>query len=122
MRLLLQSAEEMPNGRCRPSYNRAIRKITDDSPNAHLVDLEQAAATLSFPPPPTPLFLDNCHMTWQGYRLMADKAQEVLAPLMSYSVAPNPPAEAWALLYDVPTDLHQQAGYAPGQGQVQERQ
>lgn len=121
-RLLLQSAEEVPNGRCRPSYNRVIRKITADSPNAHLVDLEQAAATLSFPAPPTPLFLDNCHMTWQGYRLMADKAQEVLAPLMSYSVASNPTAEAWAPLYDVPMDLHQQIGYAHQRGMVQERQ
>jgi len=118
--LFVQAVEQEPYGRCRPSYNNIIRKIAADSPNAHLVDLEQAAASQSFPPPTTPLFLDNCHMTWQGYRLMAEVTKRVLAPLLSYSIRPTPTAEAWALLHKVPIDLYQQIRYAHEEGMVLE--
>lgn len=75
-----QSIELRPRNRCRPSFNDIVRAEAAASTNTTLVDLDAAASTLT---PPhgiagEELFLDYCHMHWQGYAGMAAALMEGL--------------------------------------------
>ena len=86
-RYLQQTVELMPMGRCRPSLNHIIREVAAGHDHVHLVDLEAAAERASPGGIPGPeLFVDNCHMSWAGYALMAE---EVRAALNSAKVGPR---------------------------------
>lgn len=62
-----------PQGRTRPVYNEFIRDITRER-NVHLVDLEKYFEENSLIGIPDPhLFVDHCHMTWWGYKMVADR-------------------------------------------------
>ena len=77
--LLRQHVELVPRNRARPSLNAAIRDIAATNAHVHLVDLERAAEQSS--PDGIPgrnLFLDYCHMHWNGYAAMAAKVLQVL--------------------------------------------
>lgn len=77
---LEQSLELAPMNRCRPSYNQLIREIAGEYAHITLVDLDKTtreAGTHGMADPK--LFLDYCHLTWQGYVQMADTFLQTLA-------------------------------------------
>ena len=77
--LLSQYTELVPRGRCRPGLNEAIRSAATSHPGVTLVDLEAHAEALSPDGIADPaLFVDNCHLSWVGYSLMADALLEAL--------------------------------------------
>ena len=77
--LLNQYAELVPRGRCRPGLNRAVRTQAQADDNATIVDLDRHAAALSPDGIADPaLFVDNCHLSWVGYGLMADRVLEIM--------------------------------------------
>ncbi len=72
-RLLEQYTDLVPRGRCRPSLAQLIREQAAESSDTTLVDLDAHARSLSPDGIADPaLFVDNCHMSWVGYRLMTD--------------------------------------------------
>jgi len=78
-RSLEQYTEAVPRNRCRPSFNRIIRDLAAAHPEVVLVDLARRAAKESrHGVPGYDLFLDFCHMTWQGNLAMAEEVIEVL--------------------------------------------
>ena len=82
-RLLRQSVELRPRNRCRPSFNEIVRRIAAEKDHVYLVDLERAAEDISAHGiPGSTLFLDSCHMTWQGYGAMAAAALSVMGPML----------------------------------------
>ncbi|HCP46772.1 MAG TPA: hypothetical protein DIU15_12060 [Deltaproteobacteria bacterium] len=85
--MLQQHVEFLPRNRCRPSFNKIIREIAEGHDGVTLVDLQAKAKQLS--PDGIPgedLFLDYCHMRWQGYAKMAE---EVLRVLDTKGLAPK---------------------------------
>jgi lysophospholipase L1-like esterase len=92
---LYRSAIELhPQNRIRPSFNEIIREVARSS-GATLIDLEQALENSSPQGLPDPaLFLDNCHLTWSGYYLMALEIARVLSErrlVAGDSDEPRPP-------------------------------
>jgi lysophospholipase L1-like esterase len=77
--LLGQYTELVPRGRCRPGLNQAIRATAAAHEGVTLVDLAAQAEAMSTDGIADPdLFVDNCHMSWVGYSLMADVVLEAL--------------------------------------------
>jgi tetratricopeptide (TPR) repeat protein len=97
--LLEQSIELQPRNRCRPSFNGIVREEAAASANTTLVDLDEAALEVAKPPvlPGEELFLDYCHLNWQGY---AQAADAVLTALEQRGLLP-----ADATRPDEPLDL-----------------
>lgn len=78
-RLLKQYTELVPRNRCRPSFNEIIREEAASFPNARLLDLEKEAEALSpHGIPGQELFIDYCHMTWLGYKMMEEAVLKAL--------------------------------------------
>ncbi len=80
--LLEQYTELVPRGRCRPSFNKLIRDV---APEGRLVDLQNAVLNEGGLTP-AELFVDNCHLSWVGYALMA---QTVLSTLREADLLPS---------------------------------
>ena len=78
---LVQALELAPRNRCRSSFEDIIREEAAGRELVILVDLQGYAEELS--PDGIPgdeLFLDYCHMNWQGYGAMASElARAILA-------------------------------------------
>ena len=72
LEVLREFVQMRPQNRTRPSYNKFIREIAKKR-NVPLVDLakhlEQISPTGITDPS---LFVDHCHMTWWGYKMVAD--------------------------------------------------
>jgi hypothetical protein len=63
--------EQLPFNRMRPSHNQYLRDVAKEK-NVYLADLEKALENISANNiPREDLFIDFCHMRWQGYYLMA---------------------------------------------------
>ena len=76
---LEQSLELSPRNRCRGSFEDDFRAQAAAAPGVFLVDLQRAAERASpHGIPGDELFLDSCHMNWQGYGLMAEEAARVI--------------------------------------------
>jgi len=61
-----------PMGRARPSFNRIVREVAMAPPDVVLAALDQAYLSRDTRGLPDPtLFLDHCHMTAEGYHLVA---------------------------------------------------
>jgi len=85
--VLDQSIELRPRNRCRPSFNTIVREEAARSENTHLVDLDAAASAMSTDGlADHHLFLDSCHMNWQGYAAMA---RVVLDSLREHELLPR---------------------------------
>lgn len=89
--------QQNPLGRTRPSYNQFIRDISKQA-GVILVDLEKVMETA------TPrgisgdrYFWDNCHLTWQGYFLMAENIVSSLEKAKAIPAAKSEPAPYPAL-------------------------
>lgn len=95
--LLAQYTELVPRGRCRPGLNRAIRQRAAADSKATLVDLDAYASSLSSDGMADPeLFVDNCHLSWVGYSLMAERLlatmeQRGMVPAGSQAGGPQSP-------------------------------
>jgi len=77
--MLQQHVEFLPRNRCRPSFNDIIRAIAEAHEGVTLVDLQAKAREISADGiPGEDLFLDYCHMRWQGYGKMAEEVLRVL--------------------------------------------
>lgn len=90
--VLSQYVEVMPRNRCRPSFQRVIRRVAE-AEKVTLVDLEALAiqhAPHGIPGPE--LFESYCHMNWRAQGLVADAMLDAL--LSSGRVPPGPPAAA----------------------------
>jgi len=76
--LYLDLAMQEPRGRMRPAFNREIRYAAQ----AHsllLIDLQEALETLSpHGLPPAGTFVDNSHLHWRGYLIMACEIERIL--------------------------------------------
>jgi hypothetical protein len=104
--LLEQYVELQPQNRCRPSFNRIIRETAARFPETvRLVDLQRKAEELSpHGIPGSNLFLDYCHMWWEGYSAMEEEVLNVMksAHWLPGAGAVTPPheslAERWNLL------------------------
>ena len=85
--LLAQYAELVPRGRCRPSFNGVVREL---APSGRLIDLQHAVQN-QVGLTPAELFVDNCHLSWVGYALMANTIHTTLqeAGLVSNEVEPT---------------------------------
>jgi hypothetical protein len=109
--VLEQSVELTPMGRCRPSLNRVVREVAEEYDHVHLVDLESAAQRSSpAGVPGSELFVDNCHMTWEGYALMGEEVRRVLEQT---GVGPSWPVEAPPLGLD---EMGERLGLPPRSG------
>lgn len=88
---LEQSIELLPRNRCRPSFNTIIRQEAAKGEHVTLVDMDLAARgdpAVGGGAPGEELFLDYCHMHYDGYRRMADV---VLEAMLSAGVTPPGP-------------------------------
>lgn len=110
-RLLEQSVELTPRNRCRPSFNEEIRALAAARDGVTLVDLEAAAVEASpWGVPGSEMFLDYCHMTWEGYSTMALTVLDAIeaggfGPPGTPSTRPLPPREVTAKQWDLlPTE------------------
>lgn len=72
--LLEQYVELVPRGRCRTSFNNLIR---ESAPKGRLVDFQRAAQNEAGITPQE-LFVDNCHLSWVGYSIMAEQLLNTL--------------------------------------------
>ena len=87
--LLDQYMEVEPRNRCRPSFQRIIREVAA-SQNVPLIDLESAINDASPHGVPGPeLFVDYCHLNWQGQAIVADAMYQAL---LKYDAKPAGPA------------------------------
>jgi tetratricopeptide (TPR) repeat protein len=78
---LEQALELAPYNRCRPSMNDNIRAVAGHLPGdgAALVDLDaRAIAESASGLPGADMFVDYCHMSREGYGVMADEIWRVL--------------------------------------------
>ncbi|MHA1568169.1 MAG: SGNH/GDSL hydrolase family protein, partial [Alphaproteobacteria bacterium] len=107
--------QHLPLNRMRPSYNEFLRQIAREE-NTLLFDLQRAAEAASpHGIPDETVFFDYCHLTWQGYQLMAAAiAQELIdrGLLTRFGAAgPRPTREQiietyhWQELYDADLKL-----------------
>ena len=106
----MKYVQHNPLGRTRPSYNEFIRKTSRDN-GLLLYDLEKKMETVAKNGIPGDVyFWDNCHLNWQGYRLMAYSiADSVIAkglfPAKEGEPLPSPASDeiverySWQALY-----------------------
>jgi tetratricopeptide (TPR) repeat protein len=81
-----QSIELLPRNRCRPSFNDLIRKLAAEYENVSLLDLARIAEELSpLGIPGRELFVDTCHLNWEGHAAMAGA---ILGRLEELGLAP----------------------------------
>lgn len=73
-RALEQAAELRPQGRCRPTFNEAIRRVANEHAHITLVDLDQLGREMAPKSlPGVELFSSNCHLRWSGYWAMGQR-------------------------------------------------
>ncbi len=65
-------------------YNDMMRQLAQASPRVHYLD---AAAVLAEHPSRS-IFLDDCHLTDRGHRMLADQLHGLLAPLLDQATEP----------------------------------
>ncbi len=96
--LLAQYAELVPRGRCRPGLNQAIRELAARHDGVLLLDLDARSTALSADGiADQRLFVDNCHMSWVGYGLMAEAALEAMEAQGLIPPASTQPTPTWEL-------------------------
>jgi len=87
LKVLEQTTELTPRNRCRPSYNAIIRAEAARAEGVYLVDLDAHARALSpHGIPGQNLFIDSCHMSKEGYALMAE---EILRVARAHDLLPK---------------------------------
>ena len=68
-----------PTGRTRPSYNAVAAKLAAQEPHVFLADLHEKAMRVSPNQiPGSELYIDACHMNWNGYSHMAEALLEAI--------------------------------------------
>jgi len=80
-----------PMGRARPSFNDIVRELAESHPDVVLADADAAYRGARSDGVPDPdLFVDNCHMTAQGYYLVA---RQVVDSMVAAGTVPAGPEE-----------------------------
>jgi len=70
--ILSESVDLFPRNRCRPAFNKVIRRVAAEEPGVTLVDVETAVRNAAVDGlPGTDLFVDVCHMNERGYGIVA---------------------------------------------------
>jgi len=92
MKLYRDMAQREPWGRARPSFNDFFRRISREKSNVTLADAERAYLASDPHGMPNPkLFLDNCHMHWRGYLLVARAMAQTIVESRLVTGTPGEP-------------------------------